>query len=77
MRVLVRNTSSVPVGSAVTVTGRGFRLRPASFCLSPGQAVLLVIRLLPLPVGDYVGRATFESTAGQRVKTVRLLRDVS
>jgi hypothetical protein len=77
MRVLVRNTSSVPVGSAVTVTGRGFRLRPASFCLSPGQAVLLVIRLLPLPLGDYVGRAAFESTAGQRVKTVRLLRDVS
>jgi hypothetical protein len=77
MRVLVRNTSSVPVGSAVTVTGRGFKLRPASFCLSPGQAVLLVIRLLPLPAGDYLGRATFESTAGQRLKTVRLIRDVS
>jgi hypothetical protein len=77
MRLLVRNTSSVPVGSALTVTGRGFKLRSASFCLSPGQAVLLVIRLLPLPAGDYVGRATFESTAGQRVKTVRLLRDVS
>jgi hypothetical protein len=77
MRVLVRNTSSVPVGSAVTVTGRGFRLRSASFCLSPGQAVLLVIRLLPLPAGDYLGKATFESTATQRVKTVRLIRDVS
>jgi hypothetical protein len=77
IRVLVRNTSSVPVGSAVTVTGRGFKLRPASFCLSPGQAVLLVIRLLPLPAGDYVGKATFESTAAQRVKTVRLIRDVS
>jgi hypothetical protein len=77
MRVLVRNTSSVPVGSALTVTGRGFKLRPASFCLSPGQAVLLMIRLVPLPAGDYVGRATFESTAGQRVKTIRLLRDVS
>lgn len=77
MRVLFRNTSSVPVGSALTVTGRGFKLRAASFCLSPGQAVLLVIQLLPLPAGDYVGRATFESTADPRVTTVRLLRDVS
>jgi hypothetical protein len=77
MRVLVRNTSSVPVGSAVTVTGRGFKLRSASFCLSPGQAAVLLIRLLPLPAGDYVGKAVFESTAGQRVKTIRLIRDVS
>jgi hypothetical protein len=36
-----------------------------------------MIRLLPLPAGDYAGKATFESTAVQRVKTIRLLRDVS